>query len=94
MSSTFYTLYLLSIEVDNIEVVLEAGLCVVNLVTILARNLRLLMADLDVFLYFLERLATYRTDFLLYMNTLDVFLHVCLPTEGALTPCYRALHSG
>ena len=74
--------------------VLEARLCVVNLVTILAKNLGLRMADFDMFLYFLERLSTYRAHFLLYMDTLHMFLHVCLPTEGALTPFFCALDSG
>ena len=79
---------------DNIDVVLEARLCVVNLVTILAKNLGLGMADFDMFFYFLERFSTYRAYFLFYMDTLDMFLHVCLSPEGALTPFFCALYSG
>ena len=74
--------------------VLQARLGVVDLVAVLAQNPRLGVTDLDVLLHFLERLSTYRADFLLYMNTLDMFLHIRLPAEGAVTPFYSALDSG
>ena len=93
LSGTNVADFLLSFQMDHIDVILQSRLSVVDLVAKLARDLGVLMADLHMFLYFLESLSTYRTDFLLDMNILDMSLHILLSTEGAVTTFHCALDS-